>query len=192
MALKLVTAPTELPVTLTEAKAHLRVDHGDEDALIELYLNAAVSHLDSYSGILGRCMVSQTWALSYDTFPDGAMQIPLGNLISVTSVEYADPDSGVMTTWSSVNYDVDTQDINGWIKPVDDWPTHMETMNAVKVTFVAGYGAASAVPAALKSAILLLVGHWYTNREAVMVGESVAELPLAVSALVAPFRMNPI
>jgi uncharacterized phiE125 gp8 family phage protein len=120
------------------------------------------------------------------------MQSPLGNLISVTSVEYADPESGVMTTWSSVNYDVDTQDINGWIKPVDDWPTHMETMNAVKVTFVAGYGAASAVPAALKSAILLLVGHWYTNREAVMVGESVAELPLAVSALVAPFRMNPI
>lgn len=193
MALKLKTAPALTPISVAEAKAHLRVSSTDEDALIEGLVNAAVAYLDGPSGILGRCLVSQTWELYYDAFPTGDLRIPIGNLIAVETVEYVDPDLAIFVTWSSANYEVDDKSLDGWVIPVDGWPDVLETSNAIRVTFRAGYGtAATDVPAAIRQAMLLLVGDWYTNRNAVSIGESVSELPFAVSALIAPFRFNPL
>jgi uncharacterized phiE125 gp8 family phage protein len=188
MTLKLKTAPSTTPITLAEAKAHLRVDHTDEDALIQTLLDAAVSHFDGYTGILGRCMISQVWELYYDAFPSGDMQVPLGNIISIDTVEYVDPTTEIYTTWADTNYEVDEKSVEGWIVPIDSWPTAMETTNAVRVTFTAGFGASAAsVPAAIRAALLLMVGHFYKNREATT-DAAMAELPMGVRALIDPFR----
>lgn len=189
MALKLKTAPLVFPLTLAEAKPHCRVDHSDDDALIDTLIAAATSHLDGYSGILGRCLIEQTWELYYDTFPSGDLKIPLGNLISVTSVEYVDPATLLYVSWAASNYEVDAVSLDGWVIPVNGWPTIADTSNAVRVTFKAGYGVTAAtVPAAIRAAMLLLIGHWYANREPVVIGETAAVLPMAADALLAPFR----
>ena len=189
MPLRRIAPPVVSPITLAEAKAHCRVDTSDEDTLIQSLVDAAVSHLDGYTGILGRCMVQQTWEMILDAFPADEINIPLGNLISVDNVQYANPDTGIMTLWSASNYEVDAVSVEGRIVPIESWPSVKDTTNAVKVTFKAGFGsAASDVPVALRHAVKLIVGHWYENRETSVVGVPVAELPLAVNALVAPWR----
>lgn len=185
MGYRLVTAPASLPVTVSEAKAHLRVDHSDEDALIEGLIRAAVSHLDGRTGVLGRCIVTQTWELILDAFPFDAIEIPLGPVASVTSISYVDV-NGATQTVSAETYYVDTSSLSAWIVPDDFWPETMDTANAVTVRFVAGTAAAD-VPAALKQAILLLIGSWYENRAAVNVGNITTTLPFTVDALIAPF-----
>jgi uncharacterized phiE125 gp8 family phage protein len=69
----LVTPPVAAPVSLAEAKAHLRVDFDDEDALISGLIDAATQHLDGWSGVLGRALMPQTWEMSLDRFPAGAI-----------------------------------------------------------------------------------------------------------------------
>lgn len=189
MALKLKTPPGIMPVTLGEAKAHCRVDHADDDAQIIALIAAATSYLDGYQGIMGRALIEQEWELYYDTFPCGDLKIPLGNLLSITSVEYVDPTTLLYVTWAASNYEVDIYSPDGWVIAADSWPTIADTSNAVRVTFKAGYGGAAAeVPAAVRHAILMIVGHWYNMRETVIIGETAAQLPLAADALIAPFR----
>jgi len=186
MGYRLITAPASAPVTLAEAKAQLRVDFADEDTLISGLIDAAVSYLDGRTGILGRCLVTQTWELTLDAFPSDEIELPLGPVQSITSIKYFDT-AGALQTLSSANYIWDDSSLSDWIIPQADWPDTLETANAVTVRYVAGTDAAS-VPKALKQAILLLVAHWFENRQPVAVGASVAEMPMAVQALIALFR----
>jgi uncharacterized phiE125 gp8 family phage protein len=189
MALKRIGARAAAPVSLVEAKAHCRIDYNDDDVLLTLYIQAAVDYIEGNRGILGRGLVNQSWELTYDAFPCGAMKIPLGPLVSVTSVEYADPDTGVMTTWpASGNYVVDIASWEGWISPVEGWPSVKDTVNAVKVTFVAGHGSdPSSVPADIKLAMLMLIAHWYENRETV--GDAgLMSVPMAFESLISAVR----
>lgn len=183
----LVTAAATTPVTTAEAKAHLRVDHSTEDTLIGSLVQAATDHLDGYSGILGRCLVTQTWRQDFDSF-ERNMRLPL-LAAGITSAVYVD-DNAAETTITSTNYELQADDLGSFVRFIDDYafPSGLAETRALRVTFTAGYGAAAAVPAAIKAAILLLVGHWYFNREAVVVGIAPAELPMAVNALLAPYR----
>lgn len=184
-----VVAPAEPVVSLAEAKAHLRVEHADEDAYIHSLVQAATAHLDGWSGTLGRALVEQTWEVTLDAFPVGAIHLPLGDVIAVVSVKYDDT-AGDEQTVSSTDYVLDNRSLDGWVVPVAavSWPDTLDAVNAVRVRYTAGYGAASAVPAAIRHAILMLVAHWYANREAVTAGGASA-LPMAVDALVHPFRV---
>lgn len=173
------SAPAATPVSLGEAKSHLRVGD-DEDALIQLYLDAAVAHLDGAEGILGRCLVTQTWDWTFDAFAQ-SLTVPLPTLQSVTSITYRDAD-GATQTLSTDDYRVSGQSIH-----VRDIPGTDGEPGAVTVRFVAGYGNAAAVPAAIKAAILLLVGDAYANREAH--GEPVSANP-AVMNLLRPYRVH--
>ena len=92
MSLDLVTAPLVEPISLEEAKAHLRVSHDDDDAIIQLYIQAARSYIDGEHGFLGRCLVTQTWLLTIDEFPADEIKIPLPPLQRVIEVAYDDPD----------------------------------------------------------------------------------------------------
>lgn len=186
----LVTPPSETPVSLAEAKAHCRVDHDDDDTLIESLIAAASGHLDGWSGILGRALVTQTWRRDFGSFAD-KLRLPLAPAASIGSITYYDGDNAQQTLSTDV-YRLFTDARGPYValKPDQSWPGTYGRDDAVSVTFAAGYGAAAAVPAPLKSAILLLVGAWYENREQTVIGVSVSELPqsVAVNALIAPYR----
>lgn len=180
-------APAAL-VTTDEAKTHLRVDDSDQDALIDSLVAAATAHLDGWSGILGRALVTQSWRQDFGCFHD-CMRLPLAPVISITSITYYDANNAQQTLGAGV-YSLFTDVQGPYVARLQSqtWPNLYDRADPISITFVAGYGAPSDVPAPLKAAVLLLVGHWYENREAVSVGNPVAEMPLAVDRLISPYR----
>lgn len=182
-------APAVGVITLEEAKVHCRVDGSDEDMLITGLIDAALAHVDGYSGILGRALVTQTWRQDFCEFDD-LMRLPVGDLQAVSSVTYYDATNTTQTLASSV-YTAFSDAIGPYItlKPGQQWPTSYSREDAIRVTWTAGYGStAASVPAAIRAAMLLMIGHWYQHREAVVIGETATELPMAANALLAPFR----
>lgn len=190
-ALSVYTAPATEPVTTAEAKAHLRVDISTDDTLIGLLVTAARQHLET---ICGRALVTQTLDVQFDRWPDGSViYLPRAPLQSITSITYSKADASTGTL-SSSDYVVDIKSQPGRVllKSAASWPSdELQVGAAVTVRFVAGYGAAAAVPQPLKQAILLLVGHWYENREAVIdTGrKTLLPLPMAVNSLIYPYRI---
>lgn len=192
MALILITPPTVEPVSLAEAKAHLRVDISDDDTLISSLITTARSHLeDSFRP--KAVMINQTWEYIADGWPaSDTLELRPRPLQSVTSIKYTDA-AGVETTFSSANYLVDTYSRIGRVrlKTASSWPSvTLRELNGLAVRFVAGYGAAgSAVPIQLRQAILLYVGHWYENREPILT-TGMMPMPIAktIDALVANWR----
>lgn len=179
-------APSETPVSRTEAKAHLRVTGTTEDTLIDGLIAAAVAHVDGWSGILGRCVVTQTWRQDVDDFSD-CVALPFPDVQSVT-VTYYDAANAVQTL-SGSTYNLVNRTSGTFLELADgaSWPVVYSRPDAVKISMVCGYGAAAAVPVAIKQAMLVLIGHWYSNREAVSEA-AMSEVPLAVGALLAPYR----
>jgi uncharacterized phiE125 gp8 family phage protein len=199
MALVRITAPIAEPISLTETKLHLRVDAVDttEDSTITGYIAAATAHLDGKDGRLGRCLVPQTWELVLDAFPSDGIEIPLPPLLSVTSITYVDT-NGATQIVSTDDYEVDTANEPGWVMPGDaGWPSTLDTINAVRVRFRAGYEGdedaspvgPTGVPAPIKLAMKQMVSHWFNVRETVAVGVSVADIPQTADMLLAPYRM---
>ena len=190
MALVLVTGPASEPVSVEEAKAHLRVDGSDDDAYIGTLITTARSHVET---ITRRALITQTWKLVLDDWPDDVLELYLPPLVSVSSLTYKDAD-GDTQTFASSNYVVDADSVPGRLCLADDasWPSDdLYPMGAVQIQYVAGYGDADEVPQPIKSAILLLVGHYYENREAALVaqGANVQELPIGIEALLSSYRV---
>lgn len=179
-------APATTPVSLTEVKAHCRVDDNHSDGVLTALLNAAVDHLDGWHGILGRALVTQTWRQDFDGF-ERCMRLPLGPVASITSVTSRNA-AGQLATVSSEDYSLKADAVGSYVRFKDDYsfPTDLNETSAVSVTYDAGVAAAD-VPASIKAAIFLLVSHWNENREAVTAG-SMSELPLGVKALISPHR----
>lgn len=180
----LVTPPASLPVTLADMKAHLRVDHDDEDDLITAYIGAAVAHLDGWSGVLGRCLVEQEWAITMADFPGvRRLSLPFPDVTAVAVQYYT---GNVLTTLATADYRLQEDGMGSWLELLanSSWPATDDRADAVTVTFTAAMPAAL-LPSAVQ-AIKLLVGHWYRTREAVGVAE--VSLPLAFDAVVAPLR----
>jgi uncharacterized phiE125 gp8 family phage protein len=158
--LRLVTPPVAAPVSLAEARAWLRVDHDAEDELIASLITAATAALDGRTGFLGRCLEPQTWELSLDRFPEAEIQLALGPVASVEAITFTDPD-GVEGTVSADAYTLDnTPTFVGWAVPSAPWPATMETVNAVRVRFVAGTG----TPEPVKQALLDMIAAKYDER----------------------------
>lgn len=200
MATILVAAPTQEPVSLVEAKAHCNVDINDDDGLIAGYILTARQHLEVHTR---RAFATQTWDLTID---DGwpvmrvngcwrnRIVLPRPPVQSVTSISYIDGD-GATQVLASDQYKLAKADTGEWfIEPAYGvtWPTVRREMAAITVRFVAGYGSGTGLepfPEPLRQAMLLLTGHYYESREAVIVGIAAAELPLGVASLVFPFRV---
>jgi uncharacterized phiE125 gp8 family phage protein len=182
----LVTAPATLPVALADMKAHLRVDHDDENDLITAYTTAATAYLDGWGGILGRCIIGQQWSVTLSEMPrDGRISLPLPDVSAVTVEYIAD---GTTATLSAATYRLQEDAGGSWIEQVEaaSWPLTDARADAVTITMTAAMPAAD-LPR-VKTAIKLLVGHWYENREAVTVGQPASDVPMAFDALVAPMR----
>ena len=171
------TAPESTPVTVDEAKVHIRVEHDDEDTYIQTLIDAAVGMIDGPDGI-GIAMVEQTWEASLDCFPVGAIILPLVPCLTVESITYIDA-NGDEQTLDDALYQVDVRSKPARILPAvgTSWPaTQSGAANAVIIEATFGY---VTVPALLRAAILFIVGHLYENREAVVIGTIATEIPLA-------------
>jgi uncharacterized phiE125 gp8 family phage protein len=192
MALICVTGPAVEPVTLAEARDHMRVDITDDDVLIAGLITAAREHLETICRPQ-LAMITQTWRYVADGWPaSDTLELRPWPLQSVTSVAYTS-DAGVTATFASSNYVVDTYSKPGRLrlKSTASWPgTTLQVLNGLVVEFVAGYGNTSAaVPQRLRQALLLLAAHWYENRElAVLTGAMPKQLPFSVDALMQHWR----
>ena len=185
MGLKLTVPPTLPLVTLAEAKAWCNIDHDDDDVLVQAMIDGWSSWLDGYSGVVGQALSPQTYALTYDAFPNGTISLPIGPLMSVTSVAYVDSEGSTMTV-PALDYQADATEIEGRISPVNGWPATGATINAVTITFQAGY-ALAACPEAIKTALKMLVSATYENRGA-EIGGTFDAIPFPVKAFLMPYR----
>lgn len=185
MPLQLITPPAIEPITLDEAKAHLKVDTSDDDALITRLIAAARARAEWHTG---RAFVTQSWIFWLDEWPIcGAVEIPLPPLQQVTAVTTYDRGDNAATL-DPANYQVDAASQpgrlalkNGVVPPV----ANLRSVNAIAIAFDAGYGAAASdVPAPLAEAILEIVAELYVHR-----GDGPEGLSLASQALLAPYRV---
>lgn len=186
-SLSVATAPAVEPVSLAEAKAHLRVDISDDDSYISALITAARQYAEEY---LDRALIAQQLTMRMDSFPY-EFELPRppmassGTLTS-TSITYTlEAATPTTTTLSTATYRVDRNDTPGRIRTIygGTWPSHLSDPNAVTVTWWAGYGAeGSNVPAAIRHAMLMLIGHFYERR---LAADSVpaTEVPFGVKAL---------
>lgn len=193
MALRRISEPEQEPFTLDEVKAHLRVSHADEDAVITLLIRAVRRAAEEW---LGRALVEQTFELVLDAFPCREIRMPRPPLLTIESIKYDDAD-GNEQTLDVADYDVDTASQPGWVVPTDTWPSTITAINAVRIRFTAGYAAsgdsptdlASGVYEDIKAGMLLLLAHYYANKEAVLVGQGAVALPMGVEWLWQPYRI---
>jgi uncharacterized phiE125 gp8 family phage protein len=179
-----ITDATVEPITLAEAKLHLRVDGATEDALITALVTATRTACEHRCQ---RTLLQTTWELTQDGFTD-ALRLEYPRIIAVTSVQYRDA-AGVLQTLAGTEYLLDADSEPGYVVPAygKSWPYTYEQINSVKVRYTAGYGTtADKVPAPLKQWILLHIGHYYKNREAA--AGALEPLPYA-DGLLDPYRI---
>lgn len=184
--------PAAQLLTLDEARAHLRVDYGEDDATIEALIGVVTERLDGYSGVVGRALVTQTWRQDWSGFPRSRwLPLPLSPVQSVT-VEWLDESEALQTLDPSLYYLVNLAD--GPFVELDEdavWPDEADRPDAVQVTAICGYGDAAAdVPRPIRQAALLMLSELYEHREGVAVGASAAAIPmtLTVERLLMPYR----
>lgn len=187
MSLKIKTPPASEPLSLAETKTYLDVSDTADDALITALITALRQTCEAWTG---RAIVSQTWTLWLDGFPrageksgasaDGAYELPVDHfdrlkrfiviprpsLQSVTHLKTYDT-ADAAATFSATNYFVDTASEPGRLalNSAAVWPsTSLRPVNGIEIEFVAGYGAASAVPDALKQGMLLWIKLLYSDK----------------------------
>jgi uncharacterized phiE125 gp8 family phage protein len=182
--LKLITAPTVEVLTAAEAKMYCHISHDVEDTLISGWITHARKEAENF---LRQSMITQTWEYSFDEFPCLPLDIPRPPLNSVTSIKYYDCNN-VEYTVAAADYYVDADNTPGRISHAYNvtWPTTtLREINAVRIKYAAGYGAAaSAVPQFVKEAILVYCGFRNENRAA----ES--ELPKQFYDILRPDRVH--
>ena len=191
MALKLITGPASEPVTLAEAKRQLRLEEAHDDDDINRRIISAREHLEDV--VLWRALITQTWELTLDDFPDGDWEIrlPKGDVQSVTSVKYDDV-NGAEATFANSNYIVD-----GYpparivLKRAAAWPETSGEVLAVRIRFVAGMATGAAgLPASLKEAALMLVAQMNEHRVPTVTGAVLSEVGFAVDALCSGYSLK--
>ena len=178
MSLTLIVPPAIEPVSLAEMRAQCRIDDADtsEDALLAIYITAARMAAEHE---LQRALIFKTWELHLDAFPAAEISLGMAMASSVLSVQYIDT-TGTLQALSPELYSLDASTAPGWLLPADDtsWPTTDDVANAVRVQFVAGFGAtADSVPANVRAWILVTAATLYTQREAVDLNGKAVALP---------------
>lgn len=199
---RVVTPPAAEPLTLDEAKLHLREDGTDQDDLIEALITATRMHAERRCR---RSLVQQTLELTLPSFPcdTDVILLPRPPLISVESVKYVDF-AGNLQTVAAADYQVDTYSEPGKVKPVylKWWQPTRNDFNAVQVRYIAGYAPqqgspqplnylSANVPEGIKQWMRVRIAQLYEHREAVVVGTIIASLPDSfVDGLLDPFIVS--
>jgi uncharacterized phiE125 gp8 family phage protein len=186
---QLITAPASEPITLAEAKLHLRVDGTDEDTLITSQITAARQAAEQF---MGRAIISQTWRAVLDAWPTGdVIELRQPWVRSITAVRYIDG-AGVQQTLANTEYRLVDRGENdfGRLQPAfgKSWPGVRNDAAVIEIDFVAGWTDAASVPQTVKSAVKFMLGHLYANRESVALGTIATEVPQAFHTLLWPHR----
>jgi len=173
-------APAVEPVSLSEAKTHLRVDTDADDAYITSLITVAREYCEER---LDMTFIESTWVAKYDVFPLWELLLPRPPLLNENiSVTYRDESGADVTITSGAsNFQVDSAVTPGRIYPnyQEVWPAVRGDENSVTVTYKAGYGDSAAdCPKIVMHAVLLLCGHWYATREPVTVGTTAQNMPI--------------
>ena len=190
MTLQLVTPPAAEPVTLSDAKAFLRVGHDAEDGLILQLIASARQRVEAETG---RALISRTYSETLDAWDvpgriaanGRQFRLLMPPLLSVSSVTTLDADD-VASVWDAVDYFADTASDPGRIAVrTGAFPIPGRAVAGIEIVFEAGYGEAPEdVPEALREAVMRLTADAYLNRD----GQAERPLPLAVQSLLAPYR----
>jgi uncharacterized phiE125 gp8 family phage protein len=185
MTAALITPPAVEPVSLDDARAHLRIDGSDDDALISSAIVSARAHVEA---LTRRALVEQGWRVYLDAWPRRRIiRVPVTPLISVDAITVYDG-SGDPTTLTTEYYDVDVA--TGRILMAAGVPLPTRHLNGIEIDITAGYGATSIdVPTPLRRAVLMLVAHWYEHRGVVGHDMAGSVPPQGFDALIAPYRV---
>ena len=184
------TGPAVEPLTVAEAKLHLRVDTAEDDTYIGTLITAAREWVENY---LDRTLITTQLILRAAEFPTEELELARPPMVAsgtatAVVITYTLADT-TTATLSTALYRVDRTSTPGNVAPIINgtWPSDViEDANAVAVTYWAGYGPTSAsVPATIRHACLMLIGHWYESRSTVLVGVTSKPLEFAVESLLA-------
>ena len=183
-----ITPPNIEPVTLDEAKAHLRLTSDNDDAMLETYIAAARRTIEQRSGTR---LMTQVVELARDDFPEDwrEMSLMLGNVRSVDSIKYRDSE-GMEATLAADDY-VAVVDVSpAAVRPKDgSWPAvSMHYPRSVRVRMTCGYLMTASVDRSVKTAVLMLAAHWFENREVLAAGKATM-LPVGIDALLEGWPM---
>jgi uncharacterized phiE125 gp8 family phage protein len=188
MALVMTSGPAVEPVSVADAKIHLRVDGTAEDALIASLIITSRLHVEA---ALNLALITQSWSYFLDRWPQACeVALPLRPVQSIIAVRIWSAEDTSETVATS------TYVLDGAAAPARlVWaasacpPVPTRRVNGIEIALQAGFGdGADAVPAPIRHALLLLVAHWYENREPVEIGATDMEIPAMVSTLLAPWR----
>lgn len=198
MSLNSYTQPAAEPLTVAEAKDHLRVTDSASDPYVEGLIAAARLWCEA---VTGNIFVSRTMRWTLDRFPEDsntALILPAVPVRSISSITYLDG-QGDSQTWNNTLYLLTPDSMFPRLTPIssESWPDTFDQAGAVTIDFIAGYASdglspedhAANVPEDIKHALRLLIGHWYENRIATA-REAYHEIPLAVNALLGPYKIR--
>ena len=163
------TTPTTLPLALNDLKDHLRIerDELDYDDDLTILIRQAAEYIESDCHVT---LINTQYTAVWDDWPADRLCVPAWPLQTIDSIAYVDGD-GDSQTWSSSLYRTSLVQVPGYILPEinQDWPDlQADAIDAVTVTFTAGYGtAATDIPWQIQGMIKLLVAHWFKHREAI-------------------------
>jgi uncharacterized phiE125 gp8 family phage protein len=186
---EVVTPPVQMPLSIAEVKEHARIDLTDEDAYLGGLIGAVTAHTERY---LCRSLITQTRRAWFDVVPCDGLLLDFGPVQTLSSVKSYSLEDTESTLASTVyRLDAVSEPARVVLRYNQIWPVNLRPQSAVAAQYVAGYGlAGDSVPTAILQGMLLLIGHWYLNREAVVTGTIATTLPLAVESLLRPYRLN--
>lgn len=175
MKLKRTSAPLLEPITLAEAKENLRVTTTGEDAVIGFELSAARRYLENEMGVQ---MISCGYEGYLDCFPKvNYIEFPISPMTGVIEVKYFS--TSILDSASCI-FDETHKPPRLYLAPGYSWPATEARVNAIKITFNAGFNSASDVPDNWKQAVKLMLTNLHEHRG----DEGLATLPKTIRDLI--------
>lgn len=188
MAIRIIQDAGNEPIDLDKVKEHLRVEKEDtyEDGLIESYILSARETLENFTR---RSLATKTYMLTLDRFSGPEIRLPNPPVQSIESFNTVGK-NGDATEVNPDSYILDNHSIPARVvlKHGHNWPSNLQQINAVQITYTAGYSK-SDIPKPLGQALLMLASHMYEERQPIIVGTSIEVLPYAIDSLAWPYRV---